>query len=292
MAPKSYNVRVEFDVSETPSDTIISALYEDLARYSASVGSSPAGGLTVRLFLDADSPVDAGTRGIEYAQGALLNQGLYTTRMSGYEVITEEEFDRREAEPRVPELAGLAEVAEITGATKGRASQLRPALEQYLVQELASGPVYLAEDVRRFAAQEYNRVRGVRRTEIPLSPLERALLEALAAAEMHTEVPSPTPEHQVAGTAIEGVVGNGRQLQLHTSPADSGLTAALDTLIEHGLASTRKLFKKELRDLAAGHEDDLVVTLTIKGHRHADIDAVPAAAEAAGAQDTGADGGR
>ncbi|GGU39119.1 hypothetical protein [Streptomyces violascens] len=291
MTQTSYNVRVEYDVSETPPDEIITALYEDLAPYGGSIGSSPAGGLTVRLFLDADSPVDAGTRGVEYVQGALLKQGLDITLMSGYEVITEAEFERRLDEPHVPELAGMAEVTRITGASKGRASQLRPELKQWLVQELASGPVYLAEGVRRFAARNHNRVRGVRRTEIPLTPLERALLESLAAAELRTEVSSPTPDHQAVGAAIEGVVGNGRQLQLHTSPADSDLTVALGTLIEHGLASTRKLYKKELHELDAGHEEDLVVTLTGKGHRHADIDATTAAAESAGAQDVGAQEG-
>ncbi|MFG2211970.1 hypothetical protein [Streptomyces sp. NPDC048638] len=292
MTQTSYNVRVEYDVSETPPDEIITALYEDLAGYGGSIGSSPAGGLTVRLFLDADNPVDAGIRGVEYTQGALLKQGLDITLMSGYEVITEAEFDRRLAEPRVPELAGFAEVVKLTGASKGRVSQLRPSLEPWLVQELASGPVFLAEGVREFAARHYNRVRGVRRTEIPLTPLERALLESLAAAATRTEVSSPTPEHQAAGTAIEAVVGNGHQLQLHTSPANPELTVALDTLIGHGLASTRKLYKKELRELTAGHEEDLVVTLTGKGHRHADIDSASATDESAGTQDAGAEGGR
>lgn len=41
MTQTSYNVRVEYDVSELPPDTIISAVHEDLSRYDASVGSSP-----------------------------------------------------------------------------------------------------------------------------------------------------------------------------------------------------------------------------------------------------------
>jgi hypothetical protein len=278
MTQTTYNVRVEYDVSETPPDTIISALHDDLARYDASIGSSPAGGLTVRLFLEADSPVDAGTRGVEYVQGALLKHEIFPSLMSGFEVLTEAEFDRRQDEPLVPELAGLAEVALITGTTKGRASQLRPELEPYLVQELASGPVYLADGVRRFAAKEYNRTPGVRRSEIPLTPLERALLETLAAAAAGTEAPSPAAGHQIAAGAIEGVVGNGHQLQLHAQPADSDVAVALDNLLEHGLVRTRKIYKKETKEMDAGHEEDLVVSLTGKGERHSGIGAPSAGA--------------
>ncbi|TLQ39233.1 hypothetical protein [Streptomyces marianii] len=272
MTESTYNVRVEYDVSKMPSDAIISSIHEDLSRYDVSVGSSPAGGLTVRLFLQADSPVDAGARGVEYVQGTLLKHGVVQVhQMTGYEVLTEEEFDRRLAEPLVPELAGMSEVAQITGTTRSRASQLRKKLEPYLVQELVSGPVYLASGVRAFAEKEYNRTPGVRRSEIPLTPLERALFESLAAAAAGTEVPSPTTDHQAVARVIEGVVGNGHQLQLHAQPSGSDIAGALDTLLEHGLVRTRKIYKKEMRELAAGHEEDLVVSLTVKGERHSGI---------------------
>lgn len=284
MSQTMYNVRVEFGVRETPPDTVITAVHEDLARYDVSVGSSPAGGLTVRLFLEADSPVDAGTRGVEYILGALLkHEVIQPHQMTGYEVITEEEFDRRLAEPLVPELAGMTEVAQITGTTTSRASQLRARLAPYLVQELASGPVYLASGVRTFAEKEYNRKPGVRRTEIPLTPIERALLDSLAAAAAGTEVASTAAGHQAVSDAIEGVVGNGHQVQLHFQPADSEVTAALDTLLEHGLVRTRRIYKKEMEKMAAGHEDDLVVSLTGKGQRHSS--AVTPAADASGQED-------
>ncbi|MFE7485117.1 hypothetical protein [Streptomyces sp. NPDC057552] len=271
MKPTTYNVRVDYgDVRETPPDSVITAIHEDLARYDASVGTSPAGGLTVRLFLDADSPVDAGTRGTEYVLGTLLKHDIFHAhRMTGFEVITEEEFDRRLAEPLVPELAGMTEVAQITGTTTSRASQLRGRLAPYLVQELASGPVYLASGVRTFAETEYNRTPGVRRTEIPLSPIERALLDSLAAAAAGTAMASTAAGHQAVAKAIEGVVGNGHQLQLHFQPADSQVSAALGTLLEHGLVRTRRIYKKETSTMAAGHENDLVVSLTVKGQRHA-----------------------
>ncbi|WP_431983909.1 hypothetical protein [Streptomyces qinglanensis] len=278
MTQTSYNVRVEYDVSEMPPDTIITALHEDLSRYGASIGSSSASGLTVRLFLDADSPVDAGTRGVDYVQSALVKREIYPDTMSGFEVLTEEEFDRQQAVPLAPELAGMAEVAQITGTTKQRASQLRPALEPYLVQELASGPVYLADGVRKFA-DKYNRTPGVRRTKIPLSPIERALLETLAATSFGTEVPSPAAGHQVAADAIEGVVGKGHQLQLHAQPDDSDVAVALGSLLEHGLVRTRQIYKKEMKDLDTGHEEDLVVTLTGKGERHSGITAPSAGPE-------------
>ncbi|MBQ0890031.1 hypothetical protein KBZ94_34765 [Streptomyces sp. RM72] len=269
MNQTTYNVRVEYGVPETPPDSVITAVHEELARYDASVSSSPAGGLAVRLFLEADSAVDAGTRGVEYILGALLKHEVFQVHpMTGFEVITEEEFDRRLAEPLVPELAGMTEVAQITGTTTSRASQLRGRLEPYLVQELASGPVYLASGVRKFAEMEYNRKPGVRRTEIPLTPIERALLDSLAAAAAGTEIADAISGHQVVADAIEGVVGNGHQVQLHFQPADSEVTAALDTLLKHGLVRTRRIYKKETQTMAAGHEDDFVVSLTGKGQRH------------------------
>ncbi|KOU43580.1 hypothetical protein [Streptomyces sp. WM6378] len=267
MTQTSYNVRVEYDVPETPPDEIITALYEDLAPYGGSIGSSPAGGLTVRLFLDADSPVDAGTRGIEYVQGALLKQGLDITLMSGFEVLTEAEFDRRLAEPPVPELAGVAEAAEIIQVSRTRVGQLLAEgdLDTYHVQSLASGPIFLAAGLRGYAATEHNRTRGVRLSPLPLTPVERALLEALAATATGTPVPKSTAEHQAVAACIEEMPRN-FQVRLHSQPADSSIAPALATLASHKLIRSRGVVRREAEP---GHEDDLVITVLDKGHRHA-----------------------
>ncbi|MEO3976755.1 hypothetical protein [Streptomyces sp. CAU 1734] len=282
MTATSYNVRVDYEADRPLPDETVSDLHDSLARNSGTVSVSPAGGLAVRIFLDADSPVDAGIRGVEYVQAALLrHEILRPARMTGFEVLSEEEFDRQLAEPLVPELAGLAEVARIAGVSKGRASQLRSELGPYFVQELASGPVYLASGVRTYAAED-RPTPGVRRTEIPLTPLERALLDTLAKAAEHTRTDFPSDEHRAAAGAIEGVAGNGHQVQFHPPQNDPGLTTALDTLVEHGLVRTRRIYKKESQAMAPGHEEDLIVTLTVKGRRHSGLDTSSVAARAAG----------
>lgn len=69
------------------------------------------------------------------------------------EILTHDEQDRRDAEPRFPVLAGLAEAAAVLDVNKQRASQLQtrqgfPAP----VAVLRSGPVWRVDDLERFAA--------------------------------------------------------------------------------------------------------------------------------------------
>ncbi|MFI1189239.1 hypothetical protein [Streptomyces californicus] len=279
-----YILGVEYEVGGQPPATILHALQEELAHYDATADFR-AGVLTVRLALCADSPVDA-ARGVDFVQVSVLrHRPLQPVRMIGYDVVAEDRAGRgRDAEPHVPELAGLAEVAQITGYSKGRVSQLREDLNPYLLQELASGPVYQAASVRRFAAENPKSAPGVRRSEIRLSPLERSLLEALAAAAAGVEAPPVAAGHRIVPEAIEGVLGKGRQVLLHAPPEGSELAAAFGSLLTHGLVRTRMIYRKERASMGAGHEKDLVVSLTSKGQRHSGIRPQPAAAT--GQEDT------
>lgn len=67
------------------------------------------------------------------------------------ELVTEEEQERRLAEPARPELVGLSEIAELLEVSRQRASQLRslPAFPAP-VAELRSGPVWYRSDITRF----------------------------------------------------------------------------------------------------------------------------------------------
>ncbi|MCX4784100.1 hypothetical protein [Streptomyces sp. NBC_01264] len=271
---QQFNVYVEFDAPDTPLQ-VFSAIYEDLLEYGGSAGTAPNGNLSVRLFIESPSAVDAGIRGVEYAQAAAMKHKIYPNAVIGFAVLTEEEFDRQLAEPVVPELAGVAEAAEIIKVSPARVSQLERELEPHHVQTLASGPIFLAEGLRRYAATEHNSTRGRRRTEIPLTDIERALLEVLASAAASAEVPSGTEHHQLATEAVEGTMG-ASQVRLRAQPADSALAVALDSLAGHRLVRTRTVYRKEA---AAGREDDLVVTMLGKGLRHAGVDTAPTVGE-------------
>ncbi|MFF9785659.1 hypothetical protein [Streptomyces nigrescens] len=270
-----FSVYVEFDAPNTPP-AVLSEIYESLVKYGGNVSTASNGNLVARLFVEAESALDAGTRGVEYAQAAALQQGITPETVVGFEVVTEAEFERRLGEPLVPELAGAAEAAAIVHVTNTRIGQLldKGDLRPHHVQTLASGPVFLADGLRRYA--EHIRTSGQRRRDLPLSEFERALLEVLAAAaHRSTPLPSTTEHHRQAAGAIEEMVGNA-QVRLHVEPATSALASALDQLVGHRLVRTRGVYRKEER---AGHEDDLVVTVLGKGMRHAGVDSTPAADE-------------
>ncbi|WP_446046397.1 hypothetical protein [Streptomyces olivaceus] len=266
----TYSVCVEFAVPDAPADLYEALLDTLLERHPDSgpaLGPAGNGNLSMRLFINAGSVVDAVTRGIEYAQAAAMTQDITPDTVIGAEVLTEAELDRRNAQPLVPELAGVTEAAEIVGVTKQRISDLQP-LRKHLVQELAAGPVFLADGVRAYAATEHNATRGARISDLGLSPVERAILKLLHA--MATQLPwsADTPAEHTADQAlhVEEVLDEGR-LRVHPRPAgDVDLEAVLGRLVEHRLLKTRKPYRAEqLPD----HDTDIVVTVTDKGRRHA-----------------------
>ncbi|WP_432156070.1 hypothetical protein [Streptomyces sp. bgisy153] len=269
MTDSPFSVYVEFAVPNAPVElyeSLIDALLEHSPTSGPSASPAGNGNLSVRLFVDAGSVVDAVNRGIEYAQAAAMTQDITPDAVIGVEVITEGELDRRNAQPLVPELAGVAEAAEIVGVTKQRISDLQP-LRKYLVQELAAGPVFLADGVRAYAATEHNATRGAKISDLGLSPVERAVLKLLHAMSDGLPWSADTPAEQTASQAlhVEEVLGEGR-LRVHPRPAGD-LEAVLGRLVEHRLLKTRKPYRAEQLD---GHDTDLVVTVTDKGRRHAE----------------------
>lgn len=68
------------------------------------------------------------------------------------EVLDEAEFERRLAEPLVPALVGISEIAEHLGVSKARARELVAAGRIRQVASLAAGPVCLASDLEAYAA--------------------------------------------------------------------------------------------------------------------------------------------
>jgi hypothetical protein len=267
-----YSVYVEFDVPN-PSPDVYASLHAALSAYDPAAGPAENGNLSVRMFIDADNPIDAATRGVEYAQAAAIDQQIPPTAVAGFAVMTYEEFNRQLDQPPVLELAGVAEASEILGRSGTRVRQLLNdgSLAKCLVQELAAGPVFHADRLRAFREHEHDAGSGRRPAVLPLSPRERAMLGVFAAAASRAEVPSAGPDHKQASGAVEEVLLNGK-LRVHLGPDDSPIAEAVQALKTHRLITTRHLYSTET---PPGHGVDVVVTVTRKGHRHATLPAPP-----------------
>lgn len=279
MTDSPFSVYVEFAVPDAPADVheaLTKALRKRSPNSGPSAGPADNGNLSVRLFVDAASVVDAVNRGIEYAQAAAMAQGIAPDAVIGAEVITEAELDRRNAQPLAPELAGVAEAAEIVGVTKQRISELAP-LRKYLVQDLAAGPVFLADGVRTYAATEHNATRGAKISDLGLSPAEHAVLELLhAMADGLPWSPSTPAEHSADKAVIVEEILDLNRLRVHPRPVDDlDLEAVLARLVEHRLLKTRQPYRAEK---IADHDADLIVTVTDKGRRHAEAGAAGSSA--------------
>ncbi|MFE5037146.1 hypothetical protein [Streptomyces sp. NPDC056683] len=144
-------MHVELHNDSTP-DTVLDALTDALTAYHASVGIAPNGRVSVQMTVDAATARQAFDTALKAVTAAARAAGTSTTVL-GVELLTEDEFDRRLAQPPIPELVGVTEVAEILGGmTRQRAGKLAVENDDFppAVAQLVSGPVFIAEQVRAF----------------------------------------------------------------------------------------------------------------------------------------------
>ncbi|MGW1976667.1 hypothetical protein [Streptomyces sp. NPDC001889] len=147
--PTPFSVCIELDSPATP-DTY-TQLFEALADTGATapgVGPAENGNTSIRLIVDADDAPHALTLALETTHHATQTAGIPHT-VTGATILTETEFDRREAHPHIPELAGLAEAAAILGISHHELDKLLPALEPHRIQQLITGPLYLATAIHQ-----------------------------------------------------------------------------------------------------------------------------------------------
>lgn len=110
-----------------------------------------AGGRPGEQRVDTTMTVAAPTAAVAVSMATKRLARVVPGRLAGAEVMTTEEADRRLSEPAVPELVGIAEVAELLEVTKQRASSLgRLAAFPRPVAKLATGPVWLRSDLTTF----------------------------------------------------------------------------------------------------------------------------------------------
>jgi hypothetical protein len=144
-------VTIDLRVARALDDDELGDLVDLLDEYGAAVAASDRG-LSVTLTVDADTAHAAHAAAEEVLSDGLAKLGPAVAGLDAVEVMTVEEQDRRLAEPAIPQLAGVTEVAEMLGVTRQRASALttHPAAPAP-VARLASGPVYVRDSWCRFA---------------------------------------------------------------------------------------------------------------------------------------------
>lgn len=107
---------------------------------------------SVRFCQEAETLKAATSAGLATFARA-MHEGLgVKVRARWVHVLDEPEFDRRLAEPVVPALVGISEIAEHLDVSKARARELVAAGRIRKVVDLASGPVCLASDLELYAA--------------------------------------------------------------------------------------------------------------------------------------------
>jgi len=126
-------------------------LAELLSEYAAAVAVAGAA-LSVTLTVEAATARSALAEAEDVVAERLGRLRVRVAGLDAAEVLTTEEQDRRLAEPVLPRLAGVTEVAELLGVTRQRASALTMHPEAPTpVARLASGPVYVWNSWQRFA---------------------------------------------------------------------------------------------------------------------------------------------
>lgn len=146
---QAWSAYVEIETGSVPDDTA-DALHEDLADNYASIAEAANGNLAVQLSVDAGTARQALDTALKTVTNAVRGRGLPTT-VAAVELVTEQEQDRRNETPQVPELMGTSEIGNLLGVSRQRATQLAhrddfpPA-----VAHLKSGPVFIADQVRAF----------------------------------------------------------------------------------------------------------------------------------------------
>jgi len=151
---RQWNVRFEINrpevtLTEDHADQVMAAL----ASYGSSVSYS-SHTLSARFCVEANSSQRAHQSGLRLFRSALQKTGVRIPAGSPIEceIMAAEDLDRVLAEPNVPDLVGVDEVARMLDVSKQRASQLakKPEFPKPVVR-LASGPVWKKVAVARFA---------------------------------------------------------------------------------------------------------------------------------------------
>ncbi|MFH8867126.1 hypothetical protein [Streptomyces griseus] len=257
--PQAWSIEVELGVNDV-SDDLVEELVEHLIDHSPAVGTAPNGNLSARIFIDAGTARQAIDNALREVTAAAKGAGLPTT-VVGVDLVTEEELDRRLAEPSVPDLVGVSEIAEMLGVVRQRVTQLSQRSDfPPAVAHLKSGPVFVRDQVAAFE-RKWDR-RGGR----PAKPVELTAAERDVLAAMSVSLQADAEKRfKISGAEVPDILRL-RSAPLHEGRvcarfmAESRLEAVIESLVRKRLLSVEKT--------APSDEEVLVgLELTSKGER-------------------------
>ncbi|WP_405461576.1 hypothetical protein OG786_29230 [Streptomyces sp. NBC_00101] len=260
--PQAWSIEVELGVSDV-SDDLVEELVEYLIDCSPAVGKAPSGNLSARIFIEAGTARQAIDGALKEVTAAAKEAGIPAV-VVGVDLVTEEELDRRLAEPSIPDLVGISEIAEMLNVVRQRATQLSQRSDfPPAVAHLKSGPVFVRDQVIAFE-RRWDRRSGRPAKPVDLTGSERDVLAAMMIS-MRSEA-----ERESAGSPLENRLF--RMLHLWPDPDHEGRLCARYPATElvlgeaiHGLARKRLLAVDE----SAPHDEEVLVglELTSKGER-------------------------
>jgi hypothetical protein len=166
MTNRSWTVRVDWLEPTGPlsGEFKMDAWTTALAVYSPAISLEPGG---ARERATATITLTARSLRVATQTALVLVEGVTKVRADGIEVLTTEEFDRRECEPQIPPLIGQTEMARKLGVARQRVAQLAVEHKNFPpeVMRTAAGPLYVEAQFDAWAQGWTRRAGRPRKTE-------------------------------------------------------------------------------------------------------------------------------
>lgn len=146
-----WSVRVEW-AGPAPDAEQLTAIAELLAQQAAAVGVEANGNPSAQMAVQAGTVRQAFDTAARLVEAACEQTGA-ACDIVGADVATWEEFQRRQDEPVVPPLVGLAELATILKVSRQRARVIAQTHHDRLpeVERTSNGPLFLRSHAEEFA---------------------------------------------------------------------------------------------------------------------------------------------
>jgi hypothetical protein len=145
----SWNVELEYSAADADS-----AKLEDLADHLAAEGAACGIGrrkISVTLVVEASTLSEALVAGITQ-MSASLARAKVSAKIVAARVLSPDELERELATTPIPQLVGVAEVANLLKVSRQRASELaQSAMFPPPVARLSAGPIWLRSSIVAFA---------------------------------------------------------------------------------------------------------------------------------------------
>ncbi len=157
----SVSLELTHDTPPPAMEDIVDDLLEELKEYAA-VASYGHGRVGLRLTVNATSIKPSVNRALAAVIPKLRKHRIHITSVVSIEAETMEELERRLAEPAIPEVVGVQELAAMLHVSKQRASELARAESGFPkpIQTLASGPVWIKPSILRYVESWVRRPSG------------------------------------------------------------------------------------------------------------------------------------